>query len=177
MENYFKSAEQTQSVLEALKCYWDFFGERSIDEEDDDLTFFSNGFFSLVNPQNYHRQIYDNRCQLFAPEVIDFPVFENGYYALSVVKNNSYQFFNPQGESIACFDDVIFCGQYRHFVVKKMISSMSCRWMIYLKAALSALLMTSPIFGMPMMGKWPLRDIIKLSCMTKISVSYIFCRI
>lgn len=119
MENYFKSAEQTQSVLEALKCYWGFLGEKNIDEEDDDLTFFSNGFFSLVNPQNYHRQIYDNRCQLFAPEVIDFHVFENGYYALSVVKNNSYQFFNPQGESIACFDDVIFCGQYRHFVVKK----------------------------------------------------------
>ena len=51
MENYFKSAEQTQSVLEALKCYWDFFGERSIDEEDDDLTFFQMVSLALLIPK------------------------------------------------------------------------------------------------------------------------------
>ncbi len=120
MENYWKFAKQTQNVLEALKCYWGFFGERTVnDEEPHDLLFYPNGFFTLHNPETYHLRVYDNRCRLIADNAFDFHGFKNGYYALSVEKEKSYQFYNPQGEMIACYDDVLYLGQYRHFVLRK----------------------------------------------------------
>lgn len=119
-KNYWKFVEQTRDVLETLDCYWKFFGERTVNMEDpDELLFYPNGFFTIKDPETYHLQVYDNRCRLIAKDAFDFHGFENGYYALSVEKKESYQFYNPQGEMIACYDDVIFCGQYRHFVLKK----------------------------------------------------------
>ncbi len=120
MENYFNSAEQPQSVLDALECYWNFFGERNIDDDEPhDLLFYPNGFFTLHNPETYHLQVYDNRCRLIADNAFDFHGFKSGYYALSVEKEKSYQFYNPQGELIACYDNVLYLGQYRHFVLRK----------------------------------------------------------
>lgn len=120
MENYWKFAKQTQNVLEALECYWGFFGERTVnDEEPHDLLFYPNGFFTLHNPETYHLRVYDNRCRLIAKDAFDFHGFKNGYYALSVEKEKSYQFYNPKGELIACYDDVLYFGQYRHFVLRK----------------------------------------------------------
>ncbi len=119
MKNYCNFTEQTGSVLEALDCYWGFFGERNIDEENNELTFYPNGFFHLINPETSMLQIYDNRCQLIASNALDFHVFENGYYALSVEKKESYQFYDPHGNLIAGYDNVVFFGAYNHFVLKK----------------------------------------------------------
>lgn len=119
-KNYWKFAEQTRNVLEALDCYWGFFGERTVNMEDpDEMLFYPNGFFTINNPETDHLQVYDNRCRLIADDAFDFHGFENGYYALSVEKKESYQFYNPQGELIACYDDVLYFGKYRHFVLRK----------------------------------------------------------
>ena len=119
-KNYWKFVEQTREVLETLDCYWKFFGERTVnDEEPHDLLFYPNGFFTLHNPETYNLQVYDNRCRLIADSAFDFHGFKNGYYALSVEKEKSYQFYNPKGELIACYDNVLYLGQYRHFVLRK----------------------------------------------------------
>lgn len=119
-KNYWKFVEQTRDVLEALECYWGFFGERTVNMEDpDELLFYPNGFFTIKDPETYHLQVYDNRCRLIAKDTFDFHGFENGYYALSAENEKSYQFYNPQGEMIACYDNVLYLGQYRHFVLRK----------------------------------------------------------